>query len=110
MEQARTGDSLFSEAEKIGIDVREDTGSGLLFNFFDEENTEAPALQQPTAVGTGSEIVQQDDTSLPVTVVEDTERGEVVTSEPTAVLLPVTVTLPSLSFVFSGAFSFHRDM
>ena len=108
MEQARIGDSLFSEAEKIGIDVREDAGSGLLFNFFDEENT-APVVQQPTATQNG--CGQQDETVVPVAVVEDDlTNGEVAVAESTPVLPVLPVILPSLSFVFSGAFSFHRDM
>jgi hypothetical protein len=105
VEQSRTGDSLFSEAEKIGIDVREDTGSGLTFNFFEEEaNTEAPAAQQSSAL-----VTAVDTSSLLPPVVEDSHDSSEEVAAATAVI-PVVVTLPSLSFIFSGAFSFHRDM
>ena len=101
MEQSLTGDSLFSEAEKIGIDVREDTGAGLTFNFFEDDVTANPVANLES--GSSVNAVSVEHSSLPLA--ED-DAGD----EPIAVPDVVPLTLPSLSFVISGAFAFHRDM
>lgn len=87
---------MFSEAEKIGIDVRkDDTGSGLSFNFFQTEPEDLPAapIEIAAAVDVASEVTAD--------VAEEVRPVEITAKH---------VSLPSLSFIFSGAFSFHRTM
>ena len=107
IERARVEDSLFSEAEKIGIDVREDAGSSLLFNFFDAEVAPdvcgvqlSDALPSSTSAGNAAPL----GVALDVPVVDDAnllDQGAPSSQQ---------VSLPSLTTVHVKAFSFHRDM